>query len=58
VTPREELHKLIDEIDDEREKTELHAEFDELDDASIPDALASMREIRRLLRSAFDIKDT
>jgi len=58
MTPREELHKLIDELDDEQDKAELHLGVDELDGALMPAALASMRGIHRQLTGAFDTKGT
>jgi hypothetical protein len=53
MTPREELHKLINELDDKQDKAELHAGVDELDGALLPAALASMRAIHRQLMGGF-----
>ncbi len=50
MTPREEFHQFIDDLDEEDAvKAELHAGVDRLDDALIPTALARMQALRRRL---------
>ena len=46
---REQMHKLVDDLDDDTVKPELHSAIDKLDDGSLPTALTYMRVLRGLL---------